>query len=645
MNKFLYILFAALIGAPSAMADDTVFTYAPDEGTKTVIGSGVRRENDLAILINDQAYVGFEILGVSVNVPAVEGCAVDNIGKAWITKKLTVDQTDFACVPDVVTVSGDIRNYGSEENPEYRLDVTFPEPYVISQEGIYVGYTLTTTALRNSTQKYPLEIISSQEPGNGLFVHFVPSSPSMALDKNRRFLDLSSSNMAVSTMRVFLRGQQIENSAGLKPRSSGINGILSDSRPVEVVIKNSGAEEINEISYLYTPADRGEEEQGGILRLSSPIPSGESMSVAIPFEVPSRRGEYDYDLTITKVNGEENINNAKTATFTLTARPWLPHKRLLIEEYTGLWCKGCPAAYVTMKQIRDKYPDDVIILTFHVDDSMQTIPDNEVPTPGSGVSRTLLDRDGGLGSWRNGNDNIPARLEEFTPADLDVYIYWEDKSCSKLLAEANLKFVDPVEADQYRLTFALAEDDMSDPSWNQYNEFFSIEDHTDDWFKTPYWDLFLGKGYVVSGLVFDDIALVFPDCHGIPESIPALEIDDEYSYSTVLDPSLAIGVYNKGEGQNIIKSRDKLRVVALLIHKETGKVVNAATSGYAADIPVYDDRFSGVGILPADDASEIIAEEYYDAAGVRLAERCSRGVMIVVSHYADGTVKTAKIMQ
>lgn len=48
-------------------------------------------------------------------------------------------------VPDIMEVNGTITNYGTEASPEMRLDVTFPEPYLLTEEGVYVGYSVNVT--------------------------------------------------------------------------------------------------------------------------------------------------------------------------------------------------------------------------------------------------------------------------------------------------------------------------------------------------------------------------------------------------------------------------------------------------------------------------------------------------------------------
>lgn len=644
MKNFFYLFLLSLFCATSAIAEDEVFTYAPEQGNIALTGAGKYVWNDMAILLKDPGYVGYEVVGISVNVPVVDGCACDPAAKAWLAHELVVDQTTYDCVPDIVA-DGEISNYGTEDNPVYRLDVTFPEPYILTEEGIYVGYSLKVTALKQWTAKYPLEIITNPNSQGGMFVHFGYSTTSSlpAQDKNKMFLDLSG-NGTVSTMRVILRGNKAENDAAIAAPES-IFGLYSEVKSVDATITNYGSKPIEEIGYTLTPVGGEENEFSGNITLPAPIASSESAIVSFPIEMPAEHGDFDYNLTITDVNGTPNKNVGKTTLFTALSRPFIPHKRVLIEEYTGLWCGYCPESYVAIKQITEKRPDDVVVIAFHQADRLMTISSADMPDPNAGEPAIRLDRLSRQNPFKYCDRDVASHLNVLAPADLDVDLYWADDSRRKLRAVANLHFVDPAEADQYRLAYALVEDDMSDPSWGQRNFFNDASLYTDDWYKTKYWDLFLGKEYDVPGIVFDDVALQFPNCLGIAESVPAVEIGEKYHHSAIVNPDEVSGKDSLNEGQNIIRNRNKLRVVAVLLDSKTGKAVNAASSCYAVNLPVYDDELVNVENIPSESASAVVCEEYYSISGVRLPQMPEKGAVIVVRHLENGETKTAKIMQ
>ncbi|MDE6272111.1 MAG: hypothetical protein K2M31_03795 [Muribaculaceae bacterium] len=638
MKKFYYLLAAAIMSVSSLKAEEAIFTYAPESGPRGAIGAGRYVDNDLAVFVKNSGYVGYKITGISVNIPVVDGCECNPVASAWVTSSLKVDEETCNFDADIMTASGEIKNVGTEENPSYRLDVTFPDPYTLTEDGIYVGYTVSVTKLKSWTNKYPLQTATSSNAAGGLYYHFDYNTGSSTppLAKHKSFIDGSADGM-VSTMKVILQGDQATESAVLIPGK--VFGVCDESTVINATLFNYGVNPVAAIEYEFTTA--GEEPRNGSMTLDSPLLTGASIEVELPFDMPGR-GDYDYNLTLTKINGVDNQNIDKVSPLYVCSRPWIPQKRVLVEEYTGMWCGNCPEAYVTLKQLHDKYPDNLIILTFHSGDSLTTMSSSDVPTPGVGAPRLKIDRLDDFKSYQYADNDIVEHLDVLAPADLSVDLFWSDDSRKTLRAQANLHFVDPAEADRYRLAYALVEDGLSDPSWNQRNFYINADDYTADWYKTDYWDLFIGKPFEVSGLVYDDVTLAFPDCHGIRESVPAIEAGGTHSHFTLLNPNNTL---INPTGARAIKNNNKVRVVAVLIDKDTDKVVNAASSCYAANIPVYDDWLTGIDSVSSSNESDIISEEYFSVDGVRLADCPEKGLYIVIYHYADGTSCAAKRLQ
>lgn len=225
MKKFYAFLAAALLCAPSLRSQnptETVYTYADPDAETRALGWGRKVDHDVAIFLQNPSYEGWQIVGVSVDIPAMEGCAVDPVAKAWLTSQLSLDPETFTNIPDIGNpegTQGEIINVGTDENPQYRLDITFPEPYILPAEGVYVGYSLSVTALQNSTQKYPVAIASSSHPEGGLYMHAGYSSI-LAPAKYKTWTDMATIQQAVSTMRVILRGNKISTGGVILPQKN-----------------------------------------------------------------------------------------------------------------------------------------------------------------------------------------------------------------------------------------------------------------------------------------------------------------------------------------------------------------------------------------------------------------------------------------
>lgn len=652
MKKFnlsgLFALSLAMIAPMKIQAQEGgefIFTYAYEGAELDLFGVQRNVGIDAAMLLQDPSLVGAEVVGVSVDIPTKEGCSCDPIASAWLTKKL---QTEGEYnLPDTQQVNGEIKNYGSEENPELRLDLTFPVPYTLTEDGIYVGYSVTVTSCNvpgsGWTAKYPIYTVNNVEKPQGMMIH-TTATGSQLPQKYPDWVDLGIDRKQALAMRVILRGKTMSDAASLDPKQT-IYVEPSSSGLVYTDLNNYGDSPISSIEYTYTIKD-GEETVSSAtkeLTLDESVPGnpGAYTTLDLSFDSPETEGEYSVELRVDKVNGEENEFEGTTS-FNMVVVPFLPKNRPLVEDCTGFWCGYCPYVWVTTHQMMDKYGEDFLSLSYHTADRIQGVEDDAMPIDTYGPPRVYLnDRHESI-KKENTESLWLLKRRELAPADIDLNIYWTDDSQTALRAESNLKFVyDDPEAD-YMLTYALVEDGMSSPSWSQANYYY------EDNFTGPYWDFFCGKEYHVTGIVYDDVVVSFPNTKGIPSSVPSEIIGGEsYKHVSTLELKDAVSRYSSSSNynQSIILDKDKLRVVALLIDAKTGNVCNAASSGYSKDAKVYVDNSAIESVESNGTESEVLSIEYFSLDGVRLEAAPSSGAAIAVKHMTDGSLKTEKIMK
>ena len=89
-------------------------------------------------------------------------------------------------------------------------------------------------------------------------------------------------------------------------------------------------------------------------------------------------------------------------------------------------------------------------------------------------------------------------------------------------------------------------------------------------------------------------------------------------------------------GEPIIQDKSKLRVVAVLVDASTGEVLNSNKTAVA------DGGSVGIGEAVRQ-ADRVKSVAYYDASGRRVSSP-SGGLYIKSVTYADGTVKTYKVV-
>lgn len=651
MKKHYFLLSMATLALSATVsaqtAGETVFSYADPDAATRAIGLKARTAYDVAIRIDNPSFVGYQVLGISVDIPVVDGCACAPEAKAWLTSELFINPKDYTNVPDISDpegVPGTIVNVGTEDAPQYRLDIDFPEPYTIPKEGVYVGYTVTVTALKNSTGKYPVSVASSATPAGGLFMH-AGQNRVLTAAQYSKWTDYSEAQMAVSTMRVRLKGSKTPYSAKIQPEAT-LAGTLGQSATLSATLFNYGGEPISSVEYVYTaeagdilPAVSG----SGTLSLDTPLAEDGRCAVSIPVEIPGVAGDYNVTLTTGTLDGNANAYDEPVAPFTIMAREWIPKRRALVEEFTGLWCGWCPEAYVVVSQLEQKRPDDFVTIAYHKEDSMagvdQSLMPNALGAPGININRSRVD------NFRTLEQSLDESLKELAPAEIEVDLTWTDAKKTILRPEARVRFAEAAEAGRYRIGYAVVEDNYCNPAYTQHNYFGDASQYTDDYYKGPFWDLFIGKAYEVSGIVYNDVAEFVTDPAGLESSIPdAVEANQTVTHFITVDPAefKVMCASSSAYGKSVVWNRDNLRAIAILLDTKTGKVVNAATSIHAGDAPVYS-QISG--IEGVESAADVVKTEYFSLDGMRLSHLPEKGAVIVVETLSDGTARTAKRLQ
>lgn len=629
---------SAMMPLGSAAAGDTFeFSYNYEGAELTNYGIQRNVPIDAAMLVKNQTLVGSKIIGVSIDIPTFYDCTCDPVASAWLTSKLQVDGEYN--VPDIIETQGEIRNYGTEDAPELRLDITFDRPYTMTAEGVYVGYSLLVTNCKiptGYTSKYPLVLVCNIDQPQGFMIHTRQGDWTSLPNKYPEWTDLGAANRQALAMRVLLSGETHDAAATLEFQQ-GLYAAPGTTGNVYTTLTNAGSTPISSIAYTYTV---GEREITNEFTVSPPLAgqSGANVTLDLPFEVPAETGDYVADVRLTKVNG---VDNGYTGTTGLNVGvvPFLPENRPLISEYAGLWCGNCPSAYVAIRQLQDKYGEELLSISYHTGDQIQSVPTADFPNMYAGLPALFLNRQ----EINAGTDKVEAEAIEYpwlrarrelAPADIDATLFWEDNSRNSVIAEAHFKFVyDNPDAD-YRIAYALVEDDMSDSLWGQRNFY------TGNNYEGAYWDLFCGKPFVVTGIVYDDVVISFPNPKGIENSVPTnIRGGVSYTHRGTLAFKDAVCVDASNAGKSLIKDRGKIRVVVLLIDNKTGLVCNSATTGYTADAKV----FGTVGVGGMSDI-EVQSTEYVTLDGIRSAAEPEKGCFIVIEHLSDGTLRTRKVI-
>lgn len=602
------LIVAVVASAMSLGAQSFDFTYNINGAPSRGFGFGRPDTLDVCIHIDSPSLQGARVSSIRVPVPA-EGGKLAEEKTAWCTSVLPAQGENFG--EGAVIVPASLAND--------TLTATFPSPVVIPSGGLYVGYTVIVTELVNWTQRYPVAVSAGQFPGG-----FIMRS-------RQRYPEWynGESHNQVSDMRVTLL-TELSPVAAAFTLSQNPYGDKGGEATAYGRLVNHGLTPISSIEYT---CSSGDTEVTRTFTLDAPLDAvfGKFADIALPVPAGSETGNVEFSLAITKVNGLPNHDTENSVTGILKTLPFIPVHRPLVEEYTGFWCGGCPVAYVLIEEGREKHGTDFNAISFHIADALQ-IKRVVYPSPINSHPTLYIDRGdkitgGTTPSIFNAEEIWERERRKYSPASIDVDIAWGDEEHKTIVANSTVTFVEDHSDVDYRITYALVADGLTDPSWSQTNNYIGAP------YEGKYWDIFTKATGNVKGLVYNDILASFPDCRGIEGSLPAeIKALTPYTHST----TFSLDVCEAKNGGLIFQDEGKLRVVAIVLDGATNKVFNSVSSAYSetavtmsADSPVAD--------MP-----EIVSTQYFDFTGRPLRCEPVGQPYIRLDRLSDGTLRASR---
>lgn len=609
----------------SGAETEKIFSYAPDGSTPYIWGTKKKETYDVAIKITDQSLIGARIKGFKVPIATNEGIS-DVSG--WISTELKLNDAHKNS-PDVATVAATINPTCAYDMPE--IEVVFNEPYTITENGAYVGYSFTVDNIIDDNSRYPV-IITYGEAENGFYLH----SSRTYLSWINMVPDLG----GISMMSVDLEGEFHENAAGVSDMRT-VYTTPDTECTATVTIANHGELPVKSVDYTYST---GETSAAAHFEFEEELAAqlGATADIALPVKAPSQTGKYDIDITITKVNGQPNDDSYRTTTGKMNVYAFLPVTRPLMEEYTGTWCMYCPRGFVALERMKQLYPERFIALAYHRDsgDPMQCLlefPQYPTDFPYSYLSRGSKGIDPYFGTY---NTDLGIRYDweklasEFAIADVDVDVTWEDEEHLILKATSNVRFVEDHANAGYRVSYVLVGDDLTGEEWanDEQLAWYQINGYSGNTSMTgDEWKVFTEGGPVVYGLTFNDVVLKYDNQNGVEGSLPAeIKANETYSHSCTFDVSAVTSVY----GYHIVNDPSKVRVVAIITDATTGEFINCNSSHYPAS--------AGIVSTETDSTATVVETRWYDLQGRPVAIP-SDGIYLRATVMSDGSIRHSKV--
>ena len=317
-------------------------------------------------------------------------------------------------------------------------------------------------------------------------------------------------------------------------------------------------------------------------KTTAPIAPGESVQITFDAWNADVAGAFLMHVK-TELEGDENPSNDEI-TMTVTIAPFIPEKRILVEEGTGTWCGWCVRGIVAVEHMNNMYPESWIGVSVHYQDPMA----NEewiyslgfIVYPNARVMRGLA-VDANLDLFEEAYQQEMSKIAPATLNITDASLNAVNESIS-LTVESEFIF----SGEGYRFSAFVIENDVTGegPGWDQANYYSGGEEGAMGGFEN------LPNPVPAADMIYNEVAReIIGDFDGVEGSLPAVvEYGETHSYTfeTAIDPSwnpanlVLVGLLINPDGSIANAQKYELTVGIDDIEKEALNVYPNPASNY-----------------------------------------------------------------
>ena len=546
-------------------------------------------------------YYGKKIAGVRFNLGQGETSTGVFVQNLTLENGQIVDMTDVATSDKSVTSAAGATNTGEWHEVMFDNKVELKSSF----QNLFVGFNYKQTS-----SNYPIGV-NSKVDGPFFMYANIPSSQG---GKGAAWYQFQSGGMGLA-IQLIVEGDFGQNN--VQPLNFG-NVMVAKGKTKNVAIsfRNLGSK-FTSIDYTIALDGKAGAEQH--LDFGKDYGVGGTHTVEIPFAADSKIGTSTVTLTITKVNGEKNANATKTATGTLYTVEREFVKRSVVEQFTGTGCGNCPSGHVAMHNMHNLYGDQFIGIALHQFNQSDPMYNYSYDLGFTGAPQCMVNRSSGiLAPYEQMPEALKKSLNEIALAEVTVAGTFTDED-TKVNATAS---VESLVAGDYNIAFMLTADGLTGTtkSWKQSNYFCKGGGRYNSQASMPddlkfLWDM--GSSYVET---YNDVLIASSYVSSnnkatLPTLVANGTVSSEYTMKMPTKVALKKAL-----------KLDQIYVVALLLDKKTGAIVNAGRA-----------RVTGsTGIEDVTTGSEATVVARYNVNGVQIAAPV-KGINIV--KMSDGTTR------
>lgn len=546
-------------------------------------------------------YYGKKIAGVRFNLGQGETSTGVFVESLKIANGKVTEATNLLTSDESVTSATGAKNTGEWHEVMFDQKVELNS----SLEGLYVGY-----CYKQKSNNYPIGV-NSKVDGPFFVYANIPSSQG---GNGEAWYQFQSGGMGLA-IQLIVEGDFAPNA--VQPLDFGkLMVVKGKTKNVAVSLLNLGSK-LSSIDYTIALDGKAGAEQH--LDFGKDFGVGGTHTVGIPFAADSKIGTSTVTLTVTKVNGVENANATKTATGTLYTVEREFVKRSVVEQFTGTGCGNCPSGHVAMHNMHNLYGDQFIGIALHQLNSSDPMYNNSYYLGFTGAPQCMVNRSSGaLAPYEQMPEALKASLNEIAMTEVTVAGTFTDED-TKVNATAS---VESLAAGDYDIAFMLTADGLTGTttSWKQHNYFckggvrYSSKASMPDDLKFL-WDM--GSSYYET---YNDVLIASSYVSDknkatLPTLVANGTVSSEYTLKMPTKVTLKKAL-----------KLDQVYVVAVLLDKKTGAIVNAGRA-----------RVTGsTGIEDVTTGTEATVVARYTVNGVQVSAPV-KGVNIL--KMSDGTTR------
>ena len=514
---------------------------------------------------------------------------IDQDGQQYLDVPESAEEADYSYIVPASDIPTAQSGYVA------RLTVKLPESFKIGTNGCLVGYSFTGAA----DDKPIVAAANTSTVDTGSFLWQYEYT-----DGTRSFEDLSSSqslNMSLSTV-VGLDLSECEANNASVEGSPETTALLNTKTNSNFYVVNNGAKPITSISYVLEVDNEstGEKTQN----LTNPIEAGSYSILPYPATF-TEEGVHTVNLSVTKVNGNDNIADQMDASNVIVALEKGADRVNVVEQLTATWDGYSPRGIVAFNNLNRDLGDKVITLACHYNydsstlDPMNMFNKQDVTDygyilyvlssqlggpsfPGALFNRTAF-ADSYVGSTQDVNSkgtydygatDLVKLLDQYYPseADMKMTASWSDDTKEGINVDVKTVFnYDRFGEFPYGIGFMLVENGMTGTagSWRQQNSYNDmLADKDAAYFKN------------------DDMASWFSASSKVRTSYDNVVVDAIEPLGRILISEAENSDVVKGDtlhwnnvvgiSSGLIQDKEQLSLVAVLVNLNSYSIVNAA---------------------------------------------------------------------